>query len=227
MKAALVSLMTAALLWTGSTALAEDAPRTLTVTGTGTVTAAADTATLYVVIDSEGPTAGQAARDNGRTAAEVKRAVVAAGAAEDELTTANYTLRPEYDEKRPRTIRTYRAQHSLKVVVRDAALAGAVSDAALAAGAGRIGSVVFSLADQTPYQTEALQRAAAGARKESERIAAALGASITGVLSATTSVRSHPPRGLLRNASAKEENTALVPEKQDITATVTIVYEIE
>lgn len=229
MKKTALALLTAGLILTGGFAAhAEDAPRTLSVSGTGSVTVAADTATLYVVIESRGATAAEAARANADTASLVRNAVIAAGASDKEFATANYTLRPEYDPKDPRKIKAYSAQNSMKVVVKDLSRAGAVSDAAVAAGAGRIGSVVFSLEDEEPYRAQAIRNAALSARKEADLIAAGLGCTITGVISATASAAyTTPYRTVLRNADATAETgTAFTPEKQELTANVSIVYEI-
>lgn len=229
MKKTVIALMAAGLIFTGGLAAqAEDAPRTLTVSGTGSVTAAADTATLYVVIESRSATAAEAARDNADTAARVRNAVIAAGASDEGFSTANYTLWPEYDVKDQQTIRAYSAQNSMKVVVKDLARTGQVTDAAIAAGADRIGSVVFSLENEETCRAAAIRSAAASARKEADAIAAGLGCTITGVLSSTASTtRTAPYRALMYNGDATAETgTELTPEKQEITANVTVVYEI-
>lgn len=229
MKKTAIALLAAGLILTGGlSAAAEDAPRTLTVTGTGSASAAADTATLYVVIESRGATAAEAARDNADTAARVRNAVIAAGASDKEFATANYTLWPEYDPDHPQRIRAYSAQNSMKVIVKDLALTGQVTDAAIAAGADRIGSVVFSLEDGTPYTDAAIRSASRSARKEADAIAAGLGCTITGVLSASVNTSAAAPyRPVMRNADATAEaGTVLTPEKQEITAQVTVVYEI-
>ena len=103
MKRTAIALLTAGLVLAGSLAGYAADPRTLTVTGTGSVTAAADTATLYVVIETKSDTAARAARDNADTAARVRNAVIAAGASSDGFSTANYTLYPEYDPKGEKT----------------------------------------------------------------------------------------------------------------------------
>lgn len=228
MKRILIALLAAGLL-AGSalTASAEEAPRSLTVTGRGAVTAEADTATLYVVIESRGATAAEAVRDNAETAARVRNAVIAAGAASDGFSTANYTLWPEYDMKGQQKIKAYCAQNSMKVDVKQLALTGQVSDAAITAGADRIGSVTFSLRDEETYKEEALRRAAADAKKKAATIAAGLGTALGAPLSVTAnSVYVSAYKSPARNTAEADAGTTLTPDRQEITAQVTVVYEI-
>lgn len=228
MKRTAIALLTAGLVLAGSLAGYAADPRTLTVTGTGSVTAAADTATLYVVIETKSDTAAQAARDNADTAARVRNAVIAAGASSDGFSTANYTLYPEYDPKGELKPAAYHAQNSMKVEVKDLARTGQVSDAALHAGASRIGSVVFSLSDEKAYKDRALRAAAGDARAKADAIAGRIGCTVAGVLDVSTQTVSAAPygRSVMNMAADAAPGTTLSPDKQEITATVSVTYEI-
>lgn len=227
--------LAAAALITGAAAVSNDAdaaaPRSLTVSGSATVSVLPDTATLYVIVESEGKDAAQAARDNAARTDKVWTAVTAAGADREASATAGYNLWPEYEAGKPGTIKTYRVTNGLKVVTHDLSAAGKISDAALKAGASRIQSVQFSLEKEEQYQTAALSRAASEARKKADIIAQSLGTSVTGVLSVTASA---PSSGTYRFRmmsaamdSAGAAPTELTPEKQDITRNVTVVFQIQ
>lgn len=228
MKRTAIALLTAGLVLAGSLSGYAADPRTLTVTGTGSVIAAADTATLYVVIETKSDTAARAARDNADISARVYNAVIAAGASSDGLSTANYALYPEYDPKGEMKTAAYRVQNSLKVEVKDLARTGQVSDAALQAGASRIGSVIFSLSDEEAYKDRALRAAAKDAAAKADAIAGSLGCTVTGVLSVSTQSVSAAPygRSVMNMAADAAPGTTLSPDKQEITAQVTVVYEI-
>ncbi len=228
MKRTAIALLTAGLVLAGSLSGYAADPRTLTVTGTGNVTAAADTATLYVVIETKSDTAARAARDNADISARVYNAVIAAGASSDGLSTANYALYPEYDPKGEMKTAAYRVQNSLKVEVKDLARTGDVSDAALQAGASRIGSVIFSLSDEEAYKDRALRAAAKDAEAKADAIAGSLRCTVTGVLAVSTQSVSAAPygRSVMNMAADAAPGTTLSPDKQEITAQVTVVYEI-
>lgn len=226
--------LAAAALITGAAAASsavDAAPRSLTVSGSATVSVLPDTATLYVIVESDNKDAAQAARDNAVRTDKVWAAVTAAGADREASATAGYNLWPEYESGKPGTIKTYRVTNGLKVVTHDLSAAGKISDAALKAGASRIQSVQFSLEKEEQYQTAALTRAAAEARKKADIIAQNLGCTVTGVLSATAST---PSSGTYRfrmasamdNAGAAPTPTEITPEKQDITRDVSVVFEI-
>lgn len=222
----------AAITGAAFTVDAADAPRSLTTSGSATVSVLPDTAILYVVVESEGKDAAKAAQDNASRTDKVWAAVTAAGADRDASATSGYNLWPEYEAGRPDAIKTYRVTNSLKVVTHDLAAAGKISDAALRAGASRIQSVQFSLEKEEQYQSQALSRAAAEARKKADIIAQSLGTSVTGVLSVTASA---PSSGTYRfrmanavmDSGAAPAPTELTPEKQDITRNVTVVFQIQ
>lgn len=231
MKKYILTLFAAGLIAAALPA-AGDAAHTITTSGTGSVTAAADTATIFVSIETSSPDAKRAAEDNAAIASRVWNAVIAAGADADGLSTADYNLYPTYDGTRAKTA-AYHVQNSIKVDVKDPKLAGAVSDAAVKAGATRISSVSFSLKDESPYRERALKLAAAAARQKADVIAEGLGCRIIGVESVQIGRVSSAVFNLREYAMADgigneaEPATELTPTQQEITGDVTVTFTIE
>lgn len=208
---------------------AADNPPSLTVSGTGTVTAPADTATLYVIVETTSPEAAAAAQDNAAISTKVWNAALAAGAKDQGITTTGYNLWPETSGQNKNKT-TYHVQNSMKITVKDLSRTGAVSDAALKAGATRIGSVSFTLEDTTPYKERALTEAVNDARQKANSIAVGLGCTITGVRSVSVGdINTNAPRArmLLNTAGgAADTETTLTPGTQSIMGQVTIVFDI-
>ncbi len=231
MKKTYIALAAAALILAAPmVSSAEDIQPNITVSGTGTISAPADTASIYVIVETSSPDAAQAASDNAAISQKVWDAAMAAGAADQGITTTSYNLYPETNQQKKSTV--YRVQNSMKVTVRDLKKTGAVTDAALKAGATRIGQVQFTLENAEPYKARAIQAAVQDAKSKADAIAAGLGCTITGVRSVSVGdVRTSAPQPQYRMLNASlaaggDNATNLTPGDQDITGNVTIVYEI-
>jgi uncharacterized protein len=220
---------------------ADDRPaperRTITVTGHGEVTAAPDRAALSVAVETTAPAAADAAKDNARRSTAVSAAVQRLTGKDDTLTTTGYSLEPRYDyPKRGETseprIVGYVARNQVAVETRKIDAVGELIDAAIRAGANRVESVQFTLSDRTDALRRALQQAGSQARVQADSIAKALGVTLKGVVSATTT--SPPivqPKYMARAMAAAEAAPAPPPpiEPGDVTVATTLVvtYEIE
>ena len=232
MKKTMLALSAAALLLAAPMmASAEDSLPNITVSGTGTISAPADTANVYVIVETAAPDAAKASADNAAISQKVWDAAMAAGAADQGISTTGYNLWPEKNNNNQST--SYHVQNSMKITVRDLTKTGAVTDAALKAGATRIGSVSFSLENAEPYKARAIQEAVKDAKGKADAIAASLGSTITGVRSVSvgdvSAASPQPQYRLLRANLAGSADTAtnLTPSQQEITGNVTIVYAIQ
>src|SRR4051812_10230969 len=109
-------------------------PGTISVTGTGTVTTEPDTATTTFGVVTQGSTAREAMLQNSEEMAKVIEALERAGIASKDLQTQYVSLDPRYDNQ-GREVVGYTASNSVSAIVRELSQAGAVIDAAVAAGA--------------------------------------------------------------------------------------------
>lgn len=208
---------------------AEEITPNITVSGTGTITAPADTANVYVIVETTSPDAAKAASDNAAISQKVWDAAMTAGAADQGISTTGYNLWPETNQQQKST--SYHVQNSMKITVRDLSKTGAITDAALKAGATRISQVRFSLENAEPYKARAIEAAVTDAKSKADAIAAGLGCTITGVRAVTIGDVSGgtPPMQYRMNASltgGADAATNLTPGEQNITGNVTIVYDI-
>ena len=162
-------LLTACLLAASCMIIHAEEPfhRSITVTGTGTVTAKNDMATVNLSVQTMARDAKAAARDNADIMTAVRSAVLGAGATADHIETMGYNLYPnnQYDDKGRMKSTVYEADNRMKIVLHNLDQTGKVMDAAINAGANHIDSVIFSVRNEQEYRDEALRR---GGRCETE-----------------------------------------------------------
>jgi uncharacterized protein YggE len=126
---------------------------------------------------------------------KVIAAVKAKGIADADLTTQWISLQPQYDyasgSSAPR-VTGYMASQSLSVKVRHIDQAGAIIDAAVAAGATQVSGISFSVADPTAATGQARTAAVADARQHAIALAQAAGVSLGAVISITEVASPNP-----------------------------------
>jgi uncharacterized protein YggE len=153
--------------------------RTVSVVGEGAVPVEPDVAYVTVGVETRHAAARDAQAANNAVVAAVLAAVRSAGVAEADLRTSGVSLHPFYDRE-PGQVAAYMAGNSVRVTVRDVARAGAVLDAAIAAGANQAGSVQFGRLDDREARQQALDQAVRAARAKAETIAGAGGLRVLG-----------------------------------------------
>lgn len=158
----------------------------ITVQGTGRVTISPDLATISLGVQSQSGTAAKAQSQASAAMSRIIGAVKAQGIADADLTTQWISLQPQYDNtigsSIPRLL-GYQASQSMSIKVRHIDKAGAVIDAAVAAGASQVGGISFSVADPTSATAQARSAAVADARAHATALAQAAGISLGAVIS--------------------------------------------
>ena len=147
--------------------------RGITVVGQGTAYGQPDQATVVVGVETFAPTVGEATTQNQTTLDNVMAALTAAGIADEDIQTTNYSLYAEqiYGDKGPEGIAGYRVSNQVNVKIRDLSLVGDVLGAVTDAGANAIYGVNFSVADPAALEAEARALAMADAAKRAASLA--------------------------------------------------------
>jgi len=129
----------------------------ITVVGQGTAYGQPDQATVVVGVDTFAETVGEATAQNQTTLDNVMAALAAAGIANEDIQTTNYSLYAEqvYGDNGPEGIAGYRVSNQVNVKIRDISLVGDVLGAVTEAGANAIYGVNFSVADPAALEAEA------------------------------------------------------------------------
>ena len=226
-------------------ARAQDAPpssptaRSITVTGIGKVAGAPDTAHLQFAVEQSAETATAASQAAAAAAERVLTALRTEVGAGGKVETAGFSLTPVYRHEEPKPgmsrpskpeIVGYTAVNQVRVTTRQIDRVGALIDAAIAAGAARVGNLAFAIEALAPVQTRALAAAGADAQRQAAAIATALGVRLGPLLEATTEsgFRPLPQYGrVAMSAEAMHADTPIEPGEVTTEAQLRVRYAIE
>ncbi len=209
------------------------APRTVTVTGTGTVRVAPDIATLRLGVAVQRPSVAEAQAAAAETMRRVLDALAVAGIADADLRTTALSVHPQHDYPRDGTsprLTGYQVQNVVSATVRDLGRVAETVDAALAAGATTLDGLSFDVADPSVAESAARARAMAEARAKADELAAAADAVVVRVLSIAERGADAPipvPRMMAeRMIAASAPPTPIEAGTSEVEASVSVVYEI-
>jgi uncharacterized protein YggE len=188
-------------------------PKTITVTGAGSVETVPDRATFFFTVTTTADTAKSAMAKNGVAADAVVAALKGA-----KVQTSGLNLDPRLDDTGA-AILGYTASTTVSADT-DLAKAGGLIDAAVAAGATGVSGPSFSASDRDALYRDALKKAVTDAKTKAAALADASGLTLGDVKAISEGQASYPqPLFAASDASAK-----IVPGTQTIDATVTVTY---
>jgi uncharacterized protein len=203
-------------------------PRTMSLSGTGTVNVKADKAVIILGAYTEGKQASTTIDENAALMTNIIKALKEAGLTDSNIETTAYTVYPNYNYD-VRMVIGYQVTNLVKVEVTDLNKVGAIIDAASAAGANRIDSVGFGLKDATMAQMklDAYGLAISDAKAKSTVITGGLGVKIVGIQTISESSYYPPIYYTGIYAEAGKSSTPIMNGSQSVTVTLSIVYLIE
>src|SRR4051812_1097279 len=199
------------------------AGRTVTVTGTGNVESVPNQAGLSVGVGSDASTARAALAANADKAANAIEGLRNAGVAKNDLQTTDVTVSPRWDNRGRQD--GFTAHSSVQVKVTSVARAGAIIDAAVAAGATETSGPSFDRSDRSELYRNALKAAFADARGKAATLAGEAGAS----LGAVRRMEESPglqPMPLFAARAAGDSATPVEPGTTEVQATVTVTFSL-
>ncbi len=202
---------------------------TLTVSASGKVTVIPDVARVYLGVTLTKPTV-KAARDS---AAKVMTDVIAAikglGIADADIQTSGLSLSSRYAKGTSTKIAGYVITEQVQVTVRDLDRAGDVVDAASAKGATDVNGISFEIADPAKAQNDARAAAVIAARASSLAMASAANVTLGAVVSISDGWAPGPIYygGASAAPMPADLRTPIQPGTQDISAAVTVVFELD
>jgi uncharacterized protein YggE len=210
---------------------------TVTVSGTGHMSALPDQAVISIGVQGSASTAAAALDANSKQMQQVLARLKADGIPDAAIETTNVSVYPNqvYDQKtgRPSTV-GYQAANSVNVTLTDFSAIGKVFAAAAEAGANNLSGPSWQLSDNTKAQTEALAQASSQARAKAEAFAAANGVTLGGVLVLTEGYSSPVYyyggggyAGATTTAAAMVSPPPINPQNLDIYITATITYQLK
>ncbi|MEY4981928.1 MAG: hypothetical protein RIR62_194 [Pseudomonadota bacterium] len=203
---------------------------TLTVTGEGMAEATPDLATISMGVTTQGDSAAAAMAANTAALQAVMDRLVAAGIEARDIQTSNLSLNPNWTQSADGSqsvISGYIASNQVTVRVRDVAKVGPVLDAAVADGANTLNGISFGLQDDSALREEARTEAVADARARAQTLAGAAGVQLKRIVSIAEGGGFAPPQPMYRMEAAMAGDVPVAGGEVGVTASVTVIYEIE
>ena len=235
-----VALTLGALLapaFSGPARADETAPRrSMTITGTGDVSARPDIAYLDSGVVSEGKTAGAALAENTKAMNAIFAGLDTMKIAKDDIRTSQFSVNPLYTQPPVRpdgtqeaaTIRGYQVTNQVTVTVRKLDSLGAVLDKLVTLGSNRLDSIRFEIENPEPMLDKAREAAVLDALRKAKLYAKASGVALGAVMSISESGGYQQP--MYMKAPMAMRDSASVPVAagtQQISASVSLTIAIE
>lgn len=162
--------------------------RTLSVNGTGKTYLSPDIAYLMVGVHTEGTDAAEVVASNSSKTQQVKDVLLGYGIEPLDIQTTNFSIWPnqQYDQNGSVAGIIYMVDNTLRVTLRDPSQIGDVLTSVIDAGANRIESVQFDVADKSAALTVARKAALEDAEYQASELAEAVGLTLGEIQSIST-----------------------------------------
>lgn len=215
--------------------LTGDERNTVSATGNSQLTAEPDKVEISILAQSEKDTAEAAKNKISEITDNVIKGLKLIGISEDEISTENYNIYPQYDwTDGKQRLKGYQASNYIKVKTSKFDLAGKVVDTAVDSGA-LINYINFELSTQksNELKTQALAEASKDAKTKAEALASGLDKKLGELVSVSSQDYFYQPYPLfaaregVAMAEASKVATNLPEGSIDVTAAVSVVYEIK
>jgi len=151
------------------------------------------------------------------------------GVDDEDIQTQNLSVYPEYrdsTDSKTLEITGYTANVSVRVLIRDIEKVGDVISAASDAGANEISGPTFTLSEEAPARDAAIEKAIDDAKHRAEVMAKAAGKSVGEIISLSETGVDIPVYYAGERGYDMAE-AAIEPGTLDVTASVTVVFELK
>lgn len=213
-----------------------EASREITVQGTGKIQTKPDIAQYSLGVTTGPQTTATIAMT---TLTDKFNAVLSVvkqqGVKNDDIKTTNLSINPVYDwNNGKQTLRGFEASENIEIKIRDFSKIGDILAKSTVEGANQAGGIQFTIDNPEKIKIEAQKEAIVNAREKAKELASSLGVSLGKVktFSATTNApypyqinKASAPMGA--GDAALTESPEVLAGTQEITANVTIVYELK
>ncbi len=213
----------------GSVMAAETPDRTMTLTGTGIVTAVPDKAVITLGVESDAKTAGEALARNNAAMQAVLKVLTAQGLAPKDIQTSTFSVAPQIvypssSRNEPPRITGYKVTNQVTATIRDLDKIGGLLDKAVSAGANSVNNISFAVSEPQPLHDEARRLAVRDATRKAELYATAAGVKLGVITSLTEAGSGNVPRYQRTNIAAAESTVPIAAGEQTLQMQVTITW---
>jgi uncharacterized protein YggE len=220
----------------GAVQAAQSLPTTdqpvISAQGVGKVTAPPDLLTLVIGVETRAASSDAALKENANRANALIDTLKRHGVAAKDIATSQLSISPTYDNAGQR-ITGYQVSNLVTAKVHDLAGAGSLIDAAAGAAgdAVRIQQIAFSIDDNSALLAQARADAVHRAHDPADQMARAAGVHLGKVRSISEGSSVEPcckyNLGSAPGAAGGAAPTPILPGTQDVTVSVSAVYDVE
>jgi uncharacterized protein YggE len=230
-----IFILVLALALSGCAAAAQ--PKTLNVSGNGTIYLTPDIAYITVGVHTEDPDLASGVSKNNTQAQALVDALKKAGIAAKDIQTSNFSV---YNNNNGQTVDKttgqvisgsyYSVDNTVTVTVRDLSHLGSILSTAVNSGANNINSISFDVADKTAAMQQARQKAMANASSLATELAKTANVQLGGIQNITysdNSPLSYYGIGGGGAAAAPNASVPIQPGQTQISVTVSVTYALK
>lgn len=230
-KIILISLWLALIAFGASASILKE-DQTVSVTGTGVVQVAPDTATVRLGVEVVKKTAQESQAENAGAMQKILAAIAKLDIPKEKIQTSGFYIWPEtkYEPNQPPRIVGYRCNNQVRVTIEDLSKISKVIDAGISAGANNVQGIQFSIKDDSESKKSALDKAVKDASAKAQAIANAAGIKIKSVKNIIESGAAVPINlefSGARAMGAGGAETPVSPGLMEVRGNVTVVYRAE
>ncbi len=229
------SLLITLLLITGTSAMADEQIRSITVSGSGYAEVKPDRAIIRMSVVAREPTLDAAQREVASAVDNVLKMTDRMKIDRDDVDTTGASVRPDYRwnrEREEQELRGYIAERQVTLELEDLDKLGAVMEGAVKAGVNQVSPPQLDSSERREAYRRALQAAAEDARANAMRLAQSLDTEIGAVISVNSGSHAPRPPGpqpMAARMMAAEADAGQTYNPADLSfhATVSVVFEIK
>jgi uncharacterized protein len=230
-----IFILVLALALSGCVAAAAQ-PKTLNVSGNGTVYLTPDIVYITVGVHTEDTDLVSGVSKNNTQAQALVDALKKAGIAAKDIQTSNFSV---YNNNNGQTVdkttgqvisgSNYSIDNTVTVTVRDLSHLGSILSTAVNSGANNINSISFDVADKTAAMEQARQKALANASSLATELAKTANVQLGGIQNITYSDNSPQPYFGMGGGGAAAPNASvpIQPGQTQISVTVSVTYALK
>ena len=208
-----------------------EAPRQISVSGTGRVDLAPDMATVRIGVTHQDEDAAAALQQTSDAVAAMLARLTELGIAARDVQTAGLSLNPVWRDRPDQQGQPmpwgFEASNVVSLRLRDIAALGEVLDALVADGANRLDGVSFGLQDPEASMDEARRLAVADARRKATLFAEAAGVALGQVIDLTETGMATPRPQMMEMAAMRADSVPVAAGEVGITASVQMTFALE
>ncbi|HEY9022015.1 MAG TPA: SIMPL domain-containing protein [Paracoccaceae bacterium] len=208
-----------------------EAPRQISVSGTGRVDLAPDMATVRIGVTHQDEDAAAALQQTSDAVAAMLARLTELGIAPRDVQTAGLSLNPVWRDRPEQQGQPmpwgFEASNVVSLRLRDIAALGEVLDALVADGANRLDGVSFGLQDPEASMDEARRLAVADARRKATLFAEAAGVALGQVIDLTETGMATPRPQMMEMAAMRADSVPVAAGEVGITASVQMTFALE